>query len=77
MKILICILLSGCTHVQWSAADGTKLDAWSILSNKKVVGSLKDGNRTLTIKELTEDQTTGAAEIVGAAVEAAVKGVKP
>lgn len=48
---------------------------WSFLSNKRVSGTLKaDGNkRILIVNEFDENQTDGAAKVVGAAVEAAIK----
>lgn len=73
------LMLSGCTQIHYTAADGTKIDAVSVLSNKILRGTLEGNgnNRKLVIQEYSTDQTTGAAAIVGAAVEAAVKGVKP
>ena len=82
MKFLIIYLLItiyGCTSVTWKAQDGTELSGFSFLSDKKVSGSLSDDGKTrvLTIYELELDGTSGAAAITKAAVEGAVKGIKP
>ncbi|MDD5165737.1 MAG: hypothetical protein PHG25_04370 [Candidatus Pacebacteria bacterium] len=80
MKILLlCISLIcfGCTHVKWVGQDGTTLSVTSFLADKKFKGTLKDGQREVVMEEFEEDQTSGAAKITGAAVEAAIKGMKP
>jgi len=71
------IMLTGCTTISWEAPDGTSLSGYSLLSNKHLEGSFQDGNRLLIIKELEEDQVSGVAAITKAAVEGAVKGLKP
>lgn len=77
--LLLLVCLSGCTTVTWIAPDGTSLKASSFLSNKRIAGSLIDdgARRELIVKELEIDETSGAAAITKAAVEGAVKGLKP
>jgi hypothetical protein len=53
------------------------LHVTSFLADKQFKGSLKDGSREVVVEEFQEDQTSGAAKITGAAVEAAIKGMKP
>lgn len=69
------LLLFGCTSLVYENAQGAKVEAWSFLSDKRFSGTLTaDGNkRTLVITEFDENQTDGAAKMVGAAVEAAIK----
>jgi hypothetical protein len=79
MKMMIVVglvlLVVGCTSLKYENKEGAKIEVWSFLSNKRVSGTLKaDGNkRTLIVNEFDENQTDGAAKIVGAAVEAAIK----
>jgi len=77
--VTLILLLFGCTSLKYQNAEGAKIEVWSFLSNKKISGNLvAEGNkRTLIVNEYDENQTDGAAKIVGAAVEAAVKSVKP
>ena len=78
LKLVVVVgslLLFGCTSLKYENAEGAKIEVWSFLSNKRVSGALKaDGNkRTLIVNEFDENQTDGAAKMVGAAVEAAIK----
>ena len=73
--MVVCILLCSCTSLKYENKEGAKIEVWSFLSNKRVSGTLTaDGNkRTLIVNEFDENQTDGAAKMVGAAVEAAIK----
>ena len=75
--VLVSFFLHGCTTVKGVFPDGTVITASSFLSNKRFTGSLKGANGELVIQEFEEDQTSGAAQIVGAAVKAAVGAVAP
>lgn len=79
LVIVSSLALFGCTSLTYTNPEGATIETWSFLSNKKLSGALTtDGNkRTLIVNEFDENQTDGAAKIVGAAVEAAVKSVKP
>lgn len=73
--LVLSVLLCSCTSLKYENTEGAKIEVWSFLSNKRVSGTLKaDGNkRTLIVNEFDENQTDGAAKMVGAAVEAAIK----
>ncbi len=77
MKVLLILsmLLCSCTSLKYQNAEGAKIEVWSFLSNKRISGNLAaEGNkRTLVVNEFDENQTDGAAKMVGAAVEAAIK----
>jgi hypothetical protein len=77
--ILVSIFLCSCTSLKYQNAEGAKIEVWSFLSNKRISGNLvAEGNkRTLIVNEFDENQTDGAAKMVGAAVEGAVKAMKP
>lgn len=77
-KILVPLLIAAlcsCTSLKYENKEGAKIEVWSFLSNKRVSGTLKaeGNNRTLIVNEFDENQTDGAAKMVGAAVEAAIK----